>query len=375
MNPAPLDGLRVVEFAAEGPLAHCGLMLAALGALVDRIDRPGTANPEMSAPEENVLNRGRRSVVLDLKEPDQAELAGRLVGRADVLLEGFRPGVMERLGLGPERALADNPRLVYARITGWSRRTERGGRAGHDINFLARSGVLDAIGTSDSGPVPPLMLAGDFAGGGLNLAVAVLAALHERERSGLGQVIDTSIHEGVMSLGSFLFGAVGSGRWSPDRGTNAWDTGAHWYNVYRTADGRWLSVGAVEPSAYQAFMHGLGLSAVPRSQWQRERWPLWKGVIGALIGAEELAHWVEVFESVDACVEPVLSVTEALACAQAAGDDLVQQTTMGPLPRVVPEFSRSGAVDLVAAPIRDADRAAILSELGPRRPVGTGVTS
>jgi len=361
-----LAGLRVVEYAALGPLAHCGLVLAALGASIDRIDRPGLTDADRRASEDNALNRGRRSVVLDLKTADGAAAARELMSRADVVLEGHRPGAMERLGLAPDDVLPDNPRLIYARMTGWGAMGPRAARPGHDINYLAVSGLLDAIGTSTSGPVPPLMLLGDFAGGGLNLAVAVLAAVVERERSGRGQVIDASILEGTMSLGTFLYGALTAGRWQAARGTNAWDTGAPWYNVYRTRDDRWLSVGAVEPPFYAAFMTGLGLDPDPALQWRREQWPAVKEQVASVVAERDLADWVARFAGVEACVEPVLTPLEALADDATIASGAVVEGPCGAFPRVVPSFSRSAAVELGAPPVVGADQQQILGELGSR---------
>lgn len=363
---APLAGIRVVEFAALGPLAQCGLVLAGLGASIDRIDRPGMPASARESSAENVLNRGRRSVVLDLKSPEGLSAARGLMRRADVVMEGHRPGTMERLGLGPQEALAENPRLIYARMTGWGSAGPRSGRSGHDINYLAVSGLLDAIGTSESGPVPPLMLLADFAGGGLNLAVAVLAAIVERGRSDRGQVIDASILEGTMSLGSYLYGAVGAGRWQSARGTNAWDTGAHWYNVYRTRDGRWLSVGAYEPPFYRAFMVGIGLDPDPVLQWQSELWPEMKAQVADAVAQRDLAEWVGVFADQDACVEPVLTPSEALVEQSTVEAGITEQTPAGRLPRVVPRFSRSTAPVLGQSPAVGAHQQDILGEFQDR---------
>lgn len=360
----PLSGVRIVEFAALGPLAHAGLMLGAMGARIDRIDRPGAGLTERESSRTNVLNRGRRSIALDLKSEADREVALAMMARADVVLEGHRPGVAERLGIGPEVACAANPRLVYARMSGWGHQGPRALDPGHDINFLAASGLLDAIGTAESGPVPPLMLVGDFGGGGMNLAYSVVCALLERERSGTGQVIEASIHESAMSVGSFLFGAVAAGRWASARGTNAYDTGAHFYNVYRTRDGRWLSVGAVEPHFYDAFVEGLGLDPEQTPQWDRARWPELKRRVAARVAEQDLESWAEVFADRPACVEPVLTVAEAAADERFAAAGSVVETPMGRLPRSTPRFTRTPSPDLAAAPEIGQHGAEIRAELG-----------
>lgn len=363
----PLAGVRVVEFAALGPLAHAGLMLASMGASIDRIDRAGAGDNEQESSRRNVLNRGRRSIALDLKSDDGRAEAQAMMARADVVLEGHRPGVMERLMLGPDEACAQNPRLVYARMSGWGQGGPRAQEPGHDINFLAASGLLDAIGTSTSGPVPPLMLVGDFGGGGMSLAYSVVCALFERERSGRGQVIEAGIHESAMSLGSFLFGAMAADRWNEARGTNAYDTGAHFYNVYQTRDNRWLSVGAVEPPFYAALLEVLSLDPRDTPQWERDRWPELKARLGQIIAAQDLAHWEAAFSGVAACVEPVLTVTEAARDPRFVATGSIVDTPMGPLPRPVPRFSRSPEANLATAPEIDQHSAVIRAELGDHK--------
>ncbi len=367
----PLDGIRVVEFAALGPLAQAGMMLAAMGAQVDRIDRPDPTDEERVSSSSNVLNRGRRSIVLDLKTDADRETARDLMARADIVMEGFRPGVMERLGLGPDDILPQNEHVIYARMSGWRRDGARASAPGHDINFLAAAGVLDAIGTTTSGPVPPLMLVGDF-GAGMNLAFALVCALREREISGRGQVIEGSIHESTMSLGTFLFGAVASGRWSTQRGTNAWDTGAHFYNVYRTRDDRWLSVGSVEPHFYAALLRVLGVSIDDAPQWDRDRWPALTERFAQIIASRDLAEWEKAFDGVDACVETVRNVTEVAADPRLQAEGSLLPTPMGVLPRVTARFSRSAEVVGSAAPEIGAHSEEIRGELSSRPASGKG---
>ncbi len=365
-RPAPLAHIRVVEFAALGPVAHAGLMLASMGARIDRIDRPDPADDQRISSRSNVLNRGRRSIAIDLKTDEGRQAAFTMMRRADVIMEGHRPGVMERLGLGPEEVHAENPGAVYARMSGWGHSGSRVDDPGHDVNYLAASGLLDAIGTVDSGPVPPLMLVGDF-GGGQNLAYAIVCALLERAGSGQGQVVMGSIHESAMSLGSFIFGAVASGRWSSTRGTNMVDTGAHFYNVYRTRDERWLSVGAIEAPFYSAFLAGLGLSPEEAPQWDRDRWPELKARIAGIISSRDLAEWEREFAGTSACVEPIRNVTEVIEDGRAAEAGSIVQTSMGPLPRVSPRMSRSRDVFLSPSPEIGEHSEEIAAELARER--------
>ncbi|MCZ6822849.1 MAG: CaiB/BaiF CoA-transferase family protein, partial [Deltaproteobacteria bacterium] len=247
----PLQGVKVIELAGIGPGPFCGMMLADMGAEVLRIDRarnvPGAERRNMSG---DVLGRGRRSVGVDLKHPKGVETVLRLVEQADVLFEGFRPGVVERLGLGPELCLARNPRLVYGRMTGWGQDGPLAQAAGHDINYIALAGALDAIGRAGEAPLPPLNLVGDFGGGGMLLAFGILAALVERGTSGKGQVIDAAMVDGAAVLMAIFHGMRASGFWSDERGTNLLDTGAHFYDVYETADGKYVSIGSIEPQFY-----------------------------------------------------------------------------------------------------------------------------
>src|SRR2546423_2446284 len=271
----PLDGLRVVELAAIGPVPYAGMLLADLGANVVRVDRVGGDRP---AEPHRILDRGRRSVALDLKHPRAVEAVLRLAEGSDVLIEGYRPGVAERLGLGPAECLRRNPALVYGRMTGWGRDGPLASTAGHDINYLALSGILDAIGPAGGPPVPPLNLLGDFAGGGMLLVTGILAALVERQRSGAGQVIDVAIVDGVAGLLSMLLGMAAAGQWQPERGTNILDGGAPFYAVYACADGRYVAVGAIEEPFYRALLHGLGLDpARLPDRLDAAQWPELRG--------------------------------------------------------------------------------------------------
>jgi alpha-methylacyl-CoA racemase len=309
----PLAGVKVVELAGLGPAPFAAMMLAQLGADVVVVDRPGGGSTLVGEPTQNLLNRGKRSVALDLKSPEDAETLLRLAGRAEVLIEGFRPGVCERLGLGPEECWKRNPALVYGRMTGWGQDGPLAARAGHDISYLALTGVLHAIGNSGGRPQIPLNLVGDFGGGALYLVVGVLAALREAEHTGRGQVVDAAIVDGAAHLATMFFGMLGSGLWEDRRGANMLDSGAPFYDTYETADGRHMAVGAIEPQFFAEFVRLLGL-AVEReapAQWDRASWPGLRQRIGEAFARRTRDEWTGVFEGADACVSPVLSLTEA----------------------------------------------------------------
>ncbi|WP_320065524.1 CaiB/BaiF CoA-transferase family protein [Micromonospora sp. RTGN7] len=305
----PLSGLRILEFAGLAPGPHAAMVLADLGADVVRICRPGQDSEPVAT---NHLLRGRDSFAVDLKSATGRELATRLAARADVLIEGHRPGVMERLGLGPDKCLDDNPRLIYARITGWGQDGPLSPRAGHDINYVALTGVLRAIGHADQRPVPPLNLVGDFGGGSMFLLVGILAALWERDRSGRGQVIDAAMIDGVGVLANAIWGLRATNRWSDERGTNLLDSGAPFYDTYECADGEYVAVGAIEPQFYAALLDGLGLTAADlAAQNDRANWPRVRARLAQEFARHPRAHWETVFADTDACVTPVLSFAEA----------------------------------------------------------------
>lgn len=337
VGPGPLAGTRVVELAGIGPGPFCAMMLADLGAEVIRIDRPGASRAE---PGTEVLHRGRSSAVLDLKHPRAVDAVLRLVDVADVLLEGMRPGVIERLGLGPDVCTARNPRLVYARLTGWGQSGPLAATAGHDIDYLARTGALHALGRAGGPPQFPANLLGDFGGGGLLAAFGVCAALVERSTSGLGQVIDAAIVDGVASLLALPWMLAAQGQWRDERGVNLLDGGAPFYDVYETSDGRWLAVGALEPRFYAALLAGLDLVDVPDRADPRN-WPRLRTLFTARFGERTRDEWVEVFAGADACVEPVLSMREAARDRHLAD----RQTYVEPggviQPAPAPRFSRT----------------------------------
>jgi alpha-methylacyl-CoA racemase len=357
----PLSGMRVVDFSQYAPAAYAGVLLADLGAQVTRIDRIGTPDPVG----EDGLSRGKRSIALNLKLDAAVEVARRLLDRADVLIEGFRPGVMERFGLGPKIALGRNPRLVYARITGWGQSGPLAPRAGHDINYLAIAGTLALIGRRGEAPVPPPALLGDFAAGGLSAAFGIVSALLFRERTGRGQVIDAALVDGLANLGSYFFTAQATGEWGP-RGTNAIDTGAPYYDVYRTADDRWLAVGALEPQFYAEFIRGLGLDreALPARD-DPANWPALRDRFAAVIRGATLDHWAWVFEQHDACVTPVLELAEVAGHPHNAARKLLRKGPKGlPRPSAAPRLAASPSTTLRAEPRSGASTRAVLAELG-----------
>ena len=309
----PLHGLRVIELAGIGPAPLACMLLADLGADVVRVDRLEPSGLGLAmAPEHDVNARGRRSVALDLKTDAGRDALRRLLAGADVLVEGFRPGVMEKLGLGPEPCLALNPRLVYGRMTGFGQSGPLAHAAGHDLNYIALTGVLHAIGPAGGAPVPPLNLVGDYGGGALYLAFGVLAALFERQRSGLGQVVDAAMVDGAASLASVFFGLQAAGQWGGPRGSNLLDGGAPFYATYETSDGRHISLAALEPKFFAQLAQALGLDErfIPR-QYDRRLWPELREAIAQAVRRHTRDEWCTRLEGSDACFAPVLSFDEA----------------------------------------------------------------
>ncbi|MCC7282796.1 MAG: CoA transferase [Acetobacteraceae bacterium] len=304
--PGPLSGVRVVEFAGIGPGPFAAMLLADMGADVVRIDRPGTRHRPT-----DVTLRGRRLVELDLKKPDDVQAALGLLDQAEVLIEGFRPGVMERLGLGPDVVLARNPKLVFGRMTGWGQDGPLAHVAGHDITYIAVAGALGAIGPADR-PVPPLNLVGDFGGGALYLCMGVLAAVIAARSTGRGQVVDTAMSDCVASLTSPFHGMMAAGAWKPERGANMLDGGAHFYGTYECADGRFIAIGAIEPQFYALLRQLAGLDD-PAFDNQRDpkAWPALRTKLAAVIKTRPEAEWTALMGATDAVVAPVLSLAEA----------------------------------------------------------------
>lgn len=341
----PLDGIRVVEMAGIGPAPFCGMLLADLGAEVIRVDRLAAADLGFDiATRFDLPNRGKRAVAVDLKSADGVAVVKELIEHADLLIEGFRPGVMERLGLGPDVCRAINPRLVFGRMTGWGQEGPLKHLAGHDINYIALTGVLHAVGPKDGAPVVPLNLIGDFAGGALYLAMGLLAALLEARRSGQGQVVDAAMVDGVANLMSMHYGYLQAGFWRNTRGSNAVDGGSPFYTTYRTRDGRYMAVGAVEKRFYGELLVrlGLGAEALP-DQNDQTRWGELRDRFATVFAAKTQEEWTAIFADSDACVSPVLDMMESTAHphmvarnSYVQGDGIVE-------PAPAPRFSRTPA--------------------------------
>jgi alpha-methylacyl-CoA racemase len=310
----PLAGMKVIELQGIGPGPFCGMMLSDMGAEVIRIDRSASVPSSFPAePPLDVLARGRRSVAVDLKNPDGVETVLRLIEGADALIEGFRPGVMERLGLGPEECLTRNPRLVYGRMTGWGQDGPYAKMAGHDINYISLAGALAHIGRAGEAPVPPLNLVGDFGGGGMLLAFGVACGLVEALRSGRGQVIDAAMVDGSATLMAMFSGMFKAGVFTGDRGTNLLDTGSHFYDCYETADGGYISLGSIEPQFYAELLElsGLGTQADLPHQMDRGQWPAMKERVAAIVKTKTRDEWCQIMEGSDVCFAPVLTYSEA----------------------------------------------------------------
>ncbi len=309
----PLEGVKIVEIAGIGPGPFAAMMLADMGAEILRVDRAAAVDRRDGAPGD-LLNRGRRSIGADLKHPEGIATVLRLVEQADALIEGFRPGVMERLGLGPDVCLERNPRLVYGRMTGWGQEGPLAQAAGHDINYIALAGALHPMGRKGERPYPPLNLVGDFGGGGLMLAFGIACALVERQRSGRGQVVDAAMVDGAATLMTMMHGFRQTGFWTDERGTNLLDTGAHFYEVYETSDGEHVAIGSIEPQFYAELLEKTGLAGeageLPR-QMDRSQWAPMKKRMAEIFQRKTRAEWCEIMEGTDICFAPVLSMGEA----------------------------------------------------------------
>jgi len=340
VRQGPLTGIKVVEFAGIGPAPVCAMMLSDLGADVVRIDRPGTRYDRFT-----VEARGRRSVALDLKQAADAETALRLAMRADLLIEGFRPGVMERLGLGPDAVAARNPKLVYGRMTGWGQFGPYAAMAGHDINYIAITGALHAIGTAER-PVPPLNLVGDMGGGALFLAFGLLAALRHAERTGEGQVVDCAMSDGTISLLGLIHGHLARGSWADRRGVNIIDGGAPFYNAYQCADGAWIAIAAIEPAFYAELRRRAGLDDTAfDAQMDADAWPDLQARLAVLFARRTRAEWCDLLEGSDACFAPVMSLREAAAHPHNVARGIFTEVDGVLQPSPVPVFSATpGAI-------------------------------
>jgi alpha-methylacyl-CoA racemase len=364
MRQGPLSGLKIVEFAGIGPGPFCGMLLSDLGADVVRIDRIGARG---GAPTD-VTARGRRSVALDLKDPAAVETALQLMARADAMFEGFRPGVMERLGLGPDVALKRNPKLVYGRMTGWGQFGPYAEAAGHDINYIALTGALHAIGPADK-PVPPLNLVGDFGGGALYLAFGLLAGVVHARASGQGQVIDCAMTDGAASLMSMFYGMSATGMWSDARQANLLDGGSQFYDTYECADGKWISLGSIEPQFYALLLEKAGLSdPALQAQMNRAEWPSLKAKVAAAIKSKTRDEWCEIMDATDVCFAPVLSLAEAPHHPHNVARKTFVEVAGVTQPAPAPRFSATPGAIAGPPPSIGAHTAEVMAEWGVSAP-------
>jgi alpha-methylacyl-CoA racemase len=356
MRQGPLSGLKIIEFAGIGPGPFCGMLLSDLGADVVRIDRKGQGRGSPA----DITARGRRSVGLDLKNPAAIETCLKLFETADVVFEGFRPGVMERLGLGPDVALKRNPKLVYGRMTGWGQFGPYAQAAGHDMNYIAITGALHAIGTEDK-PVPPLNLVGDFGGGALYLAFGILAGVIKARETGEGQVIDCAMSDGAASLMAMFYGFKASGAWTEGRRSNLLDGGAHFYDTYQCSDGKWVSIGSIEPQFYALLLEKTGISDPAfKSQMDRGAWPDLKAKLAAVIATKTRDEWCALMEATDVCFAPVLDLDEAPRHAHNVARQTFVEVAGVTQPAPAPRFSRTpGAIQGPPPAIGAHDREAL----------------
>ncbi|GAA2031747.1 CaiB/BaiF CoA-transferase family protein [Yaniella flava] len=343
-----LAGIRILELGGIGPGPFCGMLLADLGAEVVQVKPPGAVGTEQAG---EVLNRGRRSLTLDLKEEAGREIALKIASESHAVIEGFRPGVAERLGLGPKDCAARNPGIVYGRMTGWGQSGPLSDYAGHDINYIGLTGALDAIGLRDGPPVPPLNLVGDFGGGGVYLALGVVSAVWEASQSGVGQVVDASIVDGTASLLAMLMGMRSTGEWNGARGENLLDGGAHFYGVYECSDGRYMSVGSIESKFYDQLLGGLQLEDPPDvDRLSSYEWPRLRSRVEQAFRARPQQEWTEIFANLDACVTPVLTIEEAQNHPHNQDRRYIEEHHGVMQPGPAPRFSRSHAQGARAVP-------------------------
>jgi alpha-methylacyl-CoA racemase len=355
----PLNGIKVIELAGIGPGPYAGQLLADMGADVVVIDRPGGAMPKA------IDGRGKRSILLDLKKPEAVEALLKLVAGADVLIEGLRPGVTERMGVGPEACHAVNLRLIYGRMTGWGQSGPWSQMAGHDINYIGMTGVLNAIGKDGQPPVPPLNMVGDFGGGSMFLVTGILAALIERERTGKGNVVDAAIVDGTHSLMSFVHGMAGLGQWQTAREANLLDGAAPFYRCYKTADDKFMAVGCIEPQFFAAMMERLPVDLeVYGGQHDRSKWPEQHRMLEAVFASKRRDEWEAMFALTDACVTPVLDYIEAADHPANTERKAVIKDGRWLHPQVAPRLATQAQADSFAIPVKGADFADVLAEAG-----------
>jgi alpha-methylacyl-CoA racemase len=367
LKQGALAGLKIVEIAGIGPAPFCAMMLADHGAEVIRISPPGADRAGMFDAGKDILARSRKFMMVDLKQPAGVAAVRDLCTGADGLIEGFRPGVMERLGLGPSTLLAENPQLVYGRMTGWGQSGPRAQTAGHDINYIALSGVLSCVGRAGDKPLPPVNLIGDFGGGGMLLAFGMLAAILHAKESRQGQVIDCAMVDGSALLASMIWGFVAQGHWSAQRGSNMLDSGAHFYDTYACADGGHISIGPIEPKFYAEFLRRLGVEQVGDFARQHDRalWPALKQKFADIIATKTRAEWCVIFDGSDACVAPVLTLAEAPRDPHNAERGTFIEIDGVVQPRPAPRFSATSAPDPVMPDFaRGTDSAELLRSIG-----------
>ena len=360
MSQGPLSGLKVLEFAGIGPGPFCGMLLSDLGADVVRIDRKGPGR----ASKTDITARGRRSVAMDLKSPAAVEACLKLMEGADAVFEGFRPGVMERLGLGPDVALARNPKLVYGRMTGWGQTGPYANAAGHDMNYIAISGALGAIGTAEK-PIPPLNLVGDFGGGALYLAFGLLAGVIHARASGQGQVIDCAMSDGAASLMAMFYGMKAAGVWTDNRRSNLLDGGAHFYDTYQCADGEWIAIGSIEPQFYALLLEKTGITDPAfKAQMDRSQWPALREKLAAAIVGKTRDEWCEIMAGTDVCFGPVLSLEEAPKHAHNLARQTFVEIDGVVQPAPAPRFSATPGLIAGPPPAIGADNHGALADWG-----------
>ncbi|MEE9557576.1 MAG: CaiB/BaiF CoA-transferase family protein [Candidatus Adiutricales bacterium] len=360
----PLQGVRLIEIAGIGPGPFCAMMLSDMGAEIVRVERKGiTADP--AAVKYQILNRGRKSLGIDLKKPEGMETLLKMAGQADGLFEGFRPGVMERLGLGPEQCLNINPKLVYGRMTGWGQEGPLALAAGHDINYISLSGALHCIGPVGEKPVPPLNLVGDFGGGGMLLAFGMVCALLEAQKSGLGQVVDAAMVDGSASLMAMFYGTRAAGAWHDQRGKNLLDSGSHFYNSYETLDGKWISVGSIEPQFYALLLEKSGVSDPEfKSQMDQSKWPRFKDKMTEIFKSRTRDEWCRIMEGTDVCFAPVLTMDEALLNEHNLARKTFVEVDGVPQPAPAPRFNRTRPEVQMPPPVPGKDSESVLAGWG-----------
>jgi alpha-methylacyl-CoA racemase len=356
-NERALAGLRVLELGGIGPVPFAGLVLADMGADVVRIDRPGIGPSPLGL---DPLTRGKRSIIIDFDSNEGRDLGRSLASRADIVLEGFRPGVAERLGLGPDDCQADNPALVYGRMTGWGQTGPLASVAGHDINYVGLTGALHAMGREGEPPAIPLFLVGDLGGGAMFLVAGVLAATLQAKLTGVGDVVDAAIVDGVARLMTYVYAALPMGEWSDRRGTNLLDTGRPWYDVYETSDGGWMCVGAIEVKFYDELIRVLEIPAAEADRDDPESWPILRKLFEARFASRTRDEWTRIFATVDACVTPVLSLAEAPAHPHLAARGTFELDAGASIPAGAPRFSNSEAIRVGSPPVRGSHTREVL---------------